>query len=132
MNKPEHSDFEHCIKKLTEYSLLSEFLHFRRTNFAADTLLYRKFIARNKTFLLVKRRNFLKTKLKILFPFSIVFICSTFLSVYPCTCHHLAPSHRKQATVGKRCNFSEKYLEKYRCTPELAEPCATRFAGYLF
>ena len=27
---------------------------------------------------------------------------------------------------------SEKYFEKNRCTPELAEPCATRFAGYLF
>ena len=71
MNKLEHSDFEHCINKLTVDSPLSIFLHFLRTTFAADTLLYGKCIARNEMFLSVKRWNFETTRLKFLFPFSI-------------------------------------------------------------
>ena len=75
MNKLEHSDFDHCIKKLTVESPLSKFLHFWRTNFEADTLLYGKFITSTKMSLLVKRRNFQKTRLKFLFPFSIHAVC---------------------------------------------------------
>ena len=70
-NKLEHSDIDHCIKKTDRRQSPKQISSILTHQFCSRHVLYGKFIARNKMFSFVKRRNFQKTRLKFLFPFSI-------------------------------------------------------------
>ena len=50
MNKLEHSNFDHCIKKTDLRQSPKQISPFLTHQFSADTLLYGKFIARNNMF----------------------------------------------------------------------------------